>query len=214
MDKEFEKEDEINTSGWDAITEAFEKVYPAQTDPKHYGTLVPWRLGGDIPLDGVSIYETDDYYHFVTYGLSELYEKESEDPEWSGYGMEFTMKLKKSSIDKNETEEELKCAVNNLIEIAKITFDRGELFLPDEYIYTGSTSGIDLHNESALTGFIMIADTDVPPINTLNGKVEFVEFIGCTDKELKLLVDKKIKVQELYALIGSDVTDLKRNSVI
>ena len=30
--------EEIRADGWDAITEAFEKVYPTQKDPKHYGT--------------------------------------------------------------------------------------------------------------------------------------------------------------------------------
>ena len=73
--------EEIRADGWDAITEAFEKVYPTQKDPKHYGTLISWRLGGDSPLQGISIYEGEDYWHFVTYGLSELYEKESENKE-------------------------------------------------------------------------------------------------------------------------------------
>ncbi|CAH0435449.1 MULTISPECIES: suppressor of fused domain protein [Clostridium] len=50
---------------------------------------------GIRPLDGISIYDAGEYYHFVTYGLSELYEKECEDKEYSGYGFEFTLKLKK-----------------------------------------------------------------------------------------------------------------------
>ena len=68
MDKEYE------TIGWDAITQESERVYPGQDNPKHYGTLISWRLGGNDPLDGISIYDGGDYWHFVTYGLSELYE--------------------------------------------------------------------------------------------------------------------------------------------
>ena len=48
-----------DSSGWDAITAAFEKLYPEQKNPKHYGVLVPWELGGDDPLTGISIYEPD-----------------------------------------------------------------------------------------------------------------------------------------------------------
>lgn len=29
--------------GWDAITEAFEKIYPGQKNPKHYGVIIPWN---------------------------------------------------------------------------------------------------------------------------------------------------------------------------
>ena len=35
----------------------------------------------------------------VTYGMSELYEKESENQEISGFGMEFTFKLKKDDYE-------------------------------------------------------------------------------------------------------------------
>lgn len=205
--------EEIHSFGWDAITKAFEKIYPQQTNPKHYGSLISWRLGGDNPFDGISIYETDEYYHFVTYGLSELYEKETDDPEWSGYGMEFTMKLKKSCVDPAEEEGELKCVCNNFSMIAKITFEHGELFRTNEYIYTGQTAGIDLHRSSALTGFILVADTSVLPIDTPNGRVEFVEFVGCTDAELRKLYDRELTVNELYGKLGSDITDYKRKSI-
>ena len=76
---------ESETPGWDAIDEECKRIYQNQDNPKHYGTLVKWRLGGPDPLDGISVYDGGDYWHFVTYGLSELYKKESENKEWSGY---------------------------------------------------------------------------------------------------------------------------------
>jgi hypothetical protein len=54
-------------------------------------------LGGNDPLDGISVYDGGDFWHFVTYGFSDLYEKETKDPEWSGFGFELTMKLKKTA---------------------------------------------------------------------------------------------------------------------
>lgn len=203
---------EINAEGWDAITSECERVYPAQTNPKHYGTLINWQFGGNDPLDGISIYDGGEYWHFVTYGLSELYEKESDDKDISGYGMEFTFKLKK---DKYEDEEaEIKCICGILQSIARITFTKGEIFNPYEYLYTGQTQGIDTRMQSNITGFITIPDKDFESINTPNGKVDFVEFIGATNDELLAVKNKEIDVKSLYEKMGSDITSYNRKSVI
>lgn len=203
-------DEEVKMDGWNAITAAFEKFYPGQDNPNHYGTLIPWRLGGPDPLDGISIYDGGDYWHFVTFGLSELYEKESDNPEWSGYGMEFTMRLKKGCYE--DEEGEIRCICGNLQKIAKITFENNELFLPWEYIYTGQKNGIDLKHKSALTGFITVPDSKIESIDTPNGRVEFVEFIGATDAELLKIQAKETTVKELYGKIG-DVTDYNRKSL-
>ena len=104
-------EQELDTRGWDAITKTFEKMYPGQEDPLHFAPLIPWRLGGNDPLQGISIYDGGDFWHFVSYGLSELYEKESEDPEWSGYGFEFTLKLKKAGLVDEDAEIKTVCGI-------------------------------------------------------------------------------------------------------
>lgn len=205
-------ENKINTLGWDAINNETDRVYPDQTNPKHYATIHPWRFGGPDPLDGISIYDGGDYYHFVTYGLSELYEKKSEDKEWSGFGMEFTFKLKKDNYE--NTEDEIICICNILQTIARITFNNSELFLPYQYLYSGQTEGIDSKQKSNITGFITIPDTKFNTIDTPNGKVEFVEFIGVTNNELLALKDKKITVKELYEKLGTDITNYNRNSII
>ena len=207
--KEEKKTEEVNASGWDAITEECERVYPGQKDPKHYGAIIKWRLGGPDPLDGISIYDGGDYWHFVTYGMTELYDKESEDKQWSGYGMEFTFRLKKYK-DMNE-EAEIKNICGVLQQIARITFKSGEIFNPFEFLYTGQTEGIDAGQLSNITGFITVPDPDLQPLNTDNGRVEFVEFIGATDKELMAIRTKETDVRSLYEKIG-DVTDYHRDS--
>ena len=85
--------EEPEAQGWDAIEKRFLELYPGQTNPKHYGSLIKYRLGGDDPLDGISIYDGGGFWHFVTFGFSDLYEKQAgDDPEWSGAGFELTMK--------------------------------------------------------------------------------------------------------------------------
>lgn len=202
---------EIRTLGWDAIINEFEKLYPDQLEPKHYGTLIGWRVGGNDPLDGISIYETDDYWHFITFGLSELYEKESENKDVSGYGMEFTLKLKKDQITKEEIELKGICGI--LQSIARLTFTRGEIFRPYEYIYTGQKEGIDTKQKSNLTGFILVPEPKIEGIETPNGHVDFVELIGVTDNELKAIMNKETTVKELYEKLGNDITDYQRESI-
>ena len=207
-----EENKDIQDIGWEAITAAFEKVYPNQENPKHYAALIKWRLGGNDPLDGISIYDGGDYWHFVTYGLSELYEKESDNKEISGYGMEFTFKLKK---DNSENEElEIKCVCGILQSLARITFTQGEIFKSFEYVYTGQTAGIDAKQKSNITRFITILDSSVDSIETKKGKVDFVEFIGVTNEEIKAVHDKTLTVSELYERLKTDVTSYNRQSVI
>lgn len=215
-DKDFEI---IDTSGFDAIVKKFKKIYPKQEEI-HFHAAVSSRLGGDDPLDGISIFRGDGYYHFVTFGFSELYEKESEDMEYSGYGFELTFKLKMSPEQKNRRkkeldirDKELKNICSIFQELAKYVFETGEIFQPNEYIWTGQKEGIDANKKSKITGFITTLDT-AKEIETPNGKVQFVELIGATDNELRAIDNKKIKVEELLKRLKTDITDYNRKSII
>ena len=203
--------EEITAVGWDAITEEFERVYPGQTKPKHYATVIKWIFGGNDPLDGISIYDEGDYWHFVSYGLTELYDKESENKDYSGYGYELTLKLKKGCYEDEEAELRNVCGILQMI--ARLTFTKNEIFLPNEFIYTGQTEGIDARQKSKLTGFITVSDPTVNALDTPNGRVEFLELVGMTDAELKTLSNVG-SVMDIYAKLGSDITDYYRESIV
>lgn len=126
--------------------------------------------------------------------------------------MEFTLKLKKDSCA--DEEEEIRHICGILQFVAKITFTQGEVFKAYEYLYSGQTEGMDAEAKSNITGFITIPDTKFNSINTPNGKVDFVEFIGVTDAELVAIKNKELDVKSLYEKIGSDITDYDRESVI
>ncbi len=73
--KEFSEDDSV---GWLEIDKVFDQLYPEQ-EPKHFAPAISYMLGGESPLDGVSIYESkkqENHFHFVTYGFSELYYNE------------------------------------------------------------------------------------------------------------------------------------------
>ena len=198
--------------GWNDIEKSFLKLYPNQINPKHYGTLIKWNLGGNDPLDGISIYDGGDYWHFVSFGLSEIYGKESSNKDISGYGMEFTFKLKKTNFINLESELKNICGIFQ--QLARETFVNGEIFNPYEYIYTGQKEGIDVEQKSKITGFITALDSKIEEIDTVNGKVRFVELIGATNDELLAITNKKLTVKKLYEKLNSDITDYERNSII
>ena len=126
--------------------------------------------------------------------------------------MEFTFKLKKDNYANEEQEIKNICGI--LQQIARITFNNGEIFDSFEYLYTGQTEGMDAGQLSNITGFITIPDPDLQTLNTENGRVDFVEFIGATDKELLAVKNKELDVRALYSRLGSDVTDYNRESVV
>ncbi|MDC7224715.1 MAG: suppressor of fused domain protein [Spirochaetales bacterium] len=170
--------------------------------------MVGWEFGGNDPLRGISVYEDTDCLHFVSFGLSELYEKESENREISGYGMELTFRLERGCY--GDEEREIRCICGILQAVARITFTKGEVFKPFEYIYSGQKSGIDSEGKSDLTGFITVPDVKARSLETRNGKVGFVELVGVKDEELQELLDKKRDVKGLYEFLGSDLTDYGR----
>lgn len=199
------------TSGWDAITQAVLALYPGQTDPIHYAPVLSYRMGGNDPLDGISIYDGGSYYHFVTYGFSELYEKESQHAAYSGLGFELTLKLKKDGIRKRDKEYKNICGI--LQTLARMSFEDGDIFSPEEYIYTGQTTGIDADGSSQITGFLTMEDA-LSTMDTPNGKVQFVQLVGATDAELKALVDGNTTVSALLEKLPDGLTDYTRDSIL
>ena len=210
---EFKISDKSKAPGLQAIAKACKNLYPGEKQPfEHFNVLVPWRMGGNDPLDIIDIFDAGDYYHFVTYGLTELYEKETKDPEYSGFGFELTVKLKKEFIKKDE-EAELRCMAGILQAIARMSYEHGEIFGPNEFIYSGSTKGLNLDKNSLITGFVMKEDA-LGTIETKHGKVQFVQLVGATDRELCAIRDGKISVEKLLQTLKDDVTDYSRKSML
>ena len=197
-------------SGLDAIDQEFERIYPDQKNPKHYATMVKWKFGGPDPLDEVSVFDGGDFWHFVTYGFSELHDKEFENKEISGYGFEMTFKLKKGKFP--DLEAELRNIVMILQALARVVFLCGEVYRPLQSLGFEHGVGIDARHVSKLTGFIVINDPSVHTLDTKNGRVEFLELIGVTDEELDQVSDDQ-SVLDLYGKLGTDVTDYSRDSV-
>ena len=201
-----------NLYGMEAIEAEVNSVYPSDSLHTNYVALIRWDLGGPDPIDRVTIHDGGDYYKYVTYGITELYDKESKDKTKSGFGMEFTFKLKKATY--KDEERELKNVAQILEILGRDTIEDGEIFKPYEYIYTGQTEGMDVNRKSNIVGFITIPDRELQSLETPYGRVDFIAFIGVTEQELQAVMKKELTVKELYEKLGTDVTSYTRKSVI
>jgi Suppressor of fused protein (SUFU). len=187
-------EEEDWAPGWLAIDEAFEKVYGKQ-EPKHFGTVLTARaiLGGDDYLDGYSIYENPNgYKHLLTYGMSELYtNEEAFGQEWSKWAYEMTIKLKENTV------EQCMWAINLLSNIARYTFKTSFFYEPN-YFIVGNGAPINTEmQDSKISAVLFVPDTEIEGIDTLHGRVEFLQLVGITENEVNMLQESPNKTEKL-----------------
>lgn len=165
--------------GWEAVDAAFERVYPGVTPP-HLATSLPARamFGGEEYLDGVSLYPSPrGYQHLVTYGISVLYvDEESFGGEESGWGYEMTTKVRA------ERPEDCHWAVGSLLNLARYTYTSKRWFEPYQYV-SGRGRPLREGSDTLLTSYLVVPDTEVDGIDTLHGRVEFLQLVGITQEE-------------------------------
>jgi len=211
--EEFKKrvdEDPEWAPGWDAIDEAFEKVYPGQ-EPSHYATNMISRamFGGDEYLDGYSVYDSEKgYKHMVTFGMTELYANEDLlGGQYNNWGYEMTMKLKA------ETAEDCRWALNLLGNLARYTYTTERYFEPYQYVSGGGES-ICADMDSAITALLTIYDTEVETVESIYGKTEFIQVVGITQQEFEAIKEDRENAKILVERMKKDnpdlVTDMSR----
>lgn len=211
--EEFKKrheDDEEWAPGWEAIDKAFDKIYPGQ-NPAHYATnlVARARFGGDSYLDGYSIYDSSkDYKHIVTYGMSELYFNEKcFGGEWSRWGYEMTIKLAEKD------NENCMWAIDMLGNLARYTFTKKQFFEPEQYV-AGDGKSICQGRESAITALVIVNDTELEGVDTVYGRLDFLQLVGITQREFEAINGKVDNIRLLLERMREEnpklVTDLNR----
>jgi len=204
--------EDLQAPGWDAIDKALAARY-ADQQPKHFGTLISYALGGPDPLQGISAYKRLDpvpHWHFVTYGFTELYDKESEDAQTSGWGFELTMRLKTEA----EAEEPPIWTLNFLQNLARYVFNSGNIFANGDYMNANGPIASD--SPTLIRSVVFAHDPELPPIETTNGHVEFLQVVGITDdEELAVKQWSTLKVLNVFSEhLPLLLTDLDRGSLL
>lgn len=162
--------------GWGAIDAAFHALYPGQTNPIHRAPL-RYRMHDlsetAAAFDGISAYDAGEFWHLVSYGLTELYGKESRDATRSGFGYELTLRIPKNA------ERPPVVAFDLLEGIGKAVW-KGSIFAIGHTIKTGPVDGRPDTRETAI---LVLGDPAFPaPIQTPHGSFEFLMLLGVTDE--------------------------------
>ncbi|MFG1998023.1 suppressor of fused domain protein [Spirillospora sp. NPDC048911] len=206
--------DETDESpGWAAIDGALAGLY-GDTEPYHWGTLHKWVLGGPDPLDGISVYARDEpvpHWHFVSYGMTELYEKQSENPEESGWGFEFTFRLAR---DPGETEPPV-WAANLLQNLGRYVFNSGNWFASGHHMNVNGPIAAD-RDDSAIRAIAFVLDPELGEIATPHGSVQFLQVVGLASEEYEAA--QRWRTESLLEVLSPRmplyVTDIDRGSLL
>ncbi len=198
--------------GWDAIDARLREVYGEQ-EPRHWGSVIKYLLGGPDPLDGISAYECRDggtpHLHFCTYGYSSLYyDEESVGGECSGFGFEMTFRLATPLPPREEPH----WILNLLNNLARYVFQSGRWFEPYHWIPANGPIRADYPTD--LVGLAFLLDPALAPIDTPHGKVELVQAFGITTGELERIKSKAATCEQVIEAHRQGnpllVTDLDR----
>ncbi len=205
---------ESEARGWDAIDAALKPLY-GDTEPHHVAPVLPAMLGGNDPLQGISAYRSTHggtrHWHFVTYGFSELYEKETDDPQVSGYGFEMTVRV----VDPKHVDEPPPWVFSLLQNLARYVFRSGNVFEPNHH--TTLNGPIALVRDTKLVAAAFARDPELAEeLATPNGKLQFVQLVGLTQDEYDAVRDWD--TEKLLAVFREKnpalVTDLARGSYL
>lgn len=199
--------------GWNAIDARLQSIY-GDAEPLHFAAALPLIAGGEDPLQGISAYKSRfggrAHWHFVTYGYSELYEKENEDPESSGFGFEMTVRV----VDPEARDEPPGWVLSLLQNLARYVFHSGNVFEVGHY--TTLNGPIALGRDTALVAAAFVEDPELGAMDTPNGAVRFVQLVGVTEDEYDAIRDWDASqlVQLLAERDPALLTDLPRRSVL
>lgn len=158
--------------GWDAIEAAVAQIAPAQ-EPLHWGTNT---LPGQDGIYGLSAYRVDDHWLLITFGLTELFSKESDDPEISGFGFELTLRL--PAVEDQPPAWSLRL----LKQLGSYVFDSGRVYSNGHRMDPGGP--ITGTPDTRLTALAFTDDPQLPAIDTPHGSARFLTVVGITADEL------------------------------
>jgi Suppressor of fused protein (SUFU) len=193
-------EDDDEAPGWDAIEAAVAWVVPAQ-QPLHWGTST---LPGQDGIYGLSAYRVDDHWLLVTFGLTELFGKDSDDPQVSGWGFELTMRVPMGEAQPPPW------ALRLLQQLGRYVFSTGRPFDDGHRMDPGGP--ITGAPDTRLTAVAFANDPQLATIDTPHGAVRFLTVVGITANELARMKATSTAhvLAELVATSPLLITDARR----
>jgi hypothetical protein len=195
--------------GWAAIDDALARLYPRQV-PHQFASKTAYEVDTANPLPAIAVYEgvRPTHWHYVTYGLSELFEKSSADPDVSGFGFELTMRVPRGADEEQPPTWPLRA----LQGLGRYVLANGRGFDTGHCAELGGSIAPGI--ESRLTCMAFVPDPLLRKISTPFGSLLFLQVVGLTPDELAAMqrLDHEGVVHLLGELDLHGLTDLARGS--
>jgi hypothetical protein len=139
-------------------------------------------MGGPHPLDCISAFVNTTpkpHFHYITYGFSELYEKEAPNPDISGWGFELSFRFARKP---NDTEPPI-WATMLLQKLAQYVFQSRRGFTLGHHIDMQQPITLDPSVPTKMTAYAFAADPQLGKIQPPNGSVQFLSLVGLLPQE-------------------------------
>ncbi len=207
-----EDDNDDRSPGQEAIDRALLPFY-GSVEPLHFGTALPYAQGGHDPIHAISAYSRVDpvpHWHFITYGFTDLFTKETDGSEESGFGFELTFRLARPADQAQPPTWTLSFLQN----LARYVFSTGNRFAPGHKM--GLNGPIALDSDTRITAVCFTEDPELVEIDSEFGKARFVQIVGITDDEYRLIQEWSTPglIEILRTRLPHLMTDLERPSVL
>ena len=201
----------VHAPGRNAIALALDALYKGR-QPRTYENANPWSRGGDDPLDAISVWQRAEpapHWHYVSYGLSDLYAKKSTSAA-SGHGFELTLRV---ALEQGELEAP-QWPMHLLQSLARYVYRTGHGFHDGHRM--SANGPISLGAPTALCAMAFTFDPELAAINTPNGSVAFLQVVGLTldEEAVAHQWDTRKLLDILAPCMPMFTTDLARASLL
>ncbi|CAK1555959.1 unnamed protein product [Leptosia nina] len=189
--EQMDQSERLMPAGLKALYDTCSKVYAGQPNPLQVTTRLKYWLGGQDPLDYISMYwnpgipeeHIPPHWHYVSFGVSDLHGDGRVHPlpeagdHCSGYGLELTLRL---AADRGQSPPVWPAAL--LQALARYIFATGNKFCAGDHIsWHAALDG----SGSRVRHLLVAEDPQLHTVDTPHGSVTFLQMVGCTTRELR-----------------------------
>jgi len=219
---EHDEHGEVDAPGWDAIDRwvggHFSGELGGAQVPHQFTSHTAYEIDSASPLPAITVWSTKapPGWLYVTYGLSELFDKTTPDPNISGFGFELSLRIPKPPGQNGGSKPplwplRLLQSLGRHVLSTRGGFDSGHALDLGASLVPGGSDGPE---DSALTGMICLPDPLLGKIDTVHGSLLFLRLFGVTAEELAIL--SELELGSLVACVAElspqAITDAGRGS--
>lgn len=218
MSRDHDPQNRVSAPGWDALDAAMLSLYPQSPAPHQFTSQRPYELDGPHPLPAITVFEapatpkTEAYWHYLSYGLSELFEKSSEDLERSGMGFELSLALPRPTAPIEGQDQPPAWGINLISALASYILGEGK----------GLDSGHCINLERGLDGSpadpdkasacLCLPDPKLSQIQSPFGRVVLLRLVGLCQREVEVVegLELAAKVALMQEIEPQGLTSMQR----